>query len=302
METLKEIATAFLHLVGDAALPFLGGLLLGSAIEQFLPQRWADRWLARGNQSLSLAIAAGAVLPGCAMSAVPLARSLKARGAPRGTVAAFLLIAPLISPHTVALTAILIGTDFAVARVILPVLFTLAFGLVVNRSLPWSTPSAEPDLASAAAPEDACHSGCCGHKTTTAPTGWRGFAQVTWQNARDLLPLFAISLAVVAVLMAFISPADLASVGDGIWAYAVALVGGIPLYVCDGGEVVLTRSLLELGLGAGPAFTFLLASVGTCLPTITMALGIIGRRTTVLYVAGTLLLALGSGLLVSAMR
>lgn len=69
----------------------------------------------------------------------------------------------------------------------------------------------------------------------------------------------------------------------------------MPLYVCEGGEVPLTLALLKLGVGIGPAFTFLLSSVGTCLPTLTMAPRIIGWRATWAYLAMWPLMAVGGG-------
>lgn len=84
--------------------------------------------------------------------------------------------------------------------------------------------------------------------------------------------------------------------GRGPWAYAAAVAGGILLYVCEGAEVPLTVALLELGIAPGPAFTFLLASVGTCLPTIMMAPRIIGAMATMVYLFVWLTLAIGGGL------
>jgi uncharacterized membrane protein YraQ (UPF0718 family) len=295
---MDTILPTLLALLADAALPFAVGILLGTAIEVFLPRRWSERWLVGGPRSLLLATLAGALLPGCAMSAVPVARSLRARGAPLGTVAAFLLIAPLISPHTIALTAALIGGGFAVARLVLPVMFTLVFGALANAIVqtPPPAPAAE-EYEPAVAGEGGCHGGCgCGHRKPSTPLG--RFGRQLWANIRALAPLFVGSLAVVSIATAFIPTSRIAEYGDSPLAYLVALVAGIPLYVCDGGEVPLTRSLLALGVGPGPAFTFLLGSVGTCLATITMAFGIIGKRMTAAYVAGTLLLALLGGLIV----
>ncbi len=285
-----------LDLLADSAPAFAGGLLLGTFLEVFLPHRWAERWLASGPRSLALATLAGALLPGCAMSTVPLARSLRARGASLGTVTAFLLIAPLISPHTIALTAALLGAGFAISRVVLPILFTLAFGLAVDALRPKTTLPA----TTAAEPDCGCTAGCGCHREAATPSRGRLFFGKLLANLRALAPLFVGSLILVAAIGAFIEPAALARHTSGPLAYGAALALGIPLYVCDGGEVPLTRALLELGVAPGPAFTFMLGSVGTCLATITMALGIIGRRLTFAYVAGTLVLALLGGLLVSA--
>lgn len=291
---MHSILQNLLNLLVESTPAFAGGLVLGSLLEVFLPRRWAERWLAAGPQSLVLATIAGALLPGCAMSTVPLARSLRARGASLGTVSAFLLIAPLISPHTIALTAVLLGAGFAVTRVVLPLLFTLAFGLLVDAFRPRS-----PTLGDTAA-DCGCRSSCGCNAPPAPPSRSRLLATKLVGNLRALAPIYLGSLVLVAALGACIDPADLARHSDGPLAYGAALALGIPLYVCDGGEVPLTRGLLELGVGPGPAFTFLLGSVGTCLATITMAFGIIGRRLTVAYVAGTLALALLGGLLVAA--
>lgn len=308
MHAVHTILTAFLQLVADTVVPFVFGLVLGSALEAFLPRRWAERWLTSGPNSLVIATLAGALLPGCAMSTVPVARSLRTRGAPLGTVTAFLLIAPLISPHTIVLTAALVGGGFAAARVVLPIVFTLAFGAVANaltaRTTAPQTTTSETDHDH----DSGCGGGKCGcdgdadnhdeHEHAASPLG--RFARQCFTNLRALAPVYVGSIAVVAALTAFVQPAQIAEYGNGPLAYAAALVAGVPLYVCDGGEVPLTRSLLELGLGSGPAFTFMLASVGTCLPTIMMSLGIIGRRLTFAYVAGVLVLALVGGLIVAA--
>jgi uncharacterized membrane protein YraQ (UPF0718 family) len=70
---------------------------------------------------------------------------------------------------------------------------------------------------------------------------------------------------------------------SGVATYLLAAIVGIPLYVCEGEEVPITYALIASGLGPGPALTFLLGSVGTCIPTILMARKIIGDRATLLY-------------------
>ncbi len=294
---MAALLSSFIDLLADTTVPFAVGLLIGAALEAFLPHRWTERWLASGPRSLLLATLAGALLPGCAMSTVPVARSLRTRGAPLGTVAAFLMIAPLISPQTVAFTAALIGGGFAMARVALPLAFTLAFGAIANR---WTQRGSAPALAEEAEEKACSCDGGCGCKHEESRSVWSTFGHRLLGNLRTLAPFYVGSLALVALLTAFIPPAQITRFGDGPLAYGAALAAGIPLYVCDGGEVPLTLSLLKLGVGPGPAFTFLLGSVGTCLATIALALGIIGRRLTIAYVLGTLVLALLGGLIMAA--
>lgn len=107
---------------------------------------------------------------------------------------------------------------------------------------------------------------------------------------------------VVALLQTFVPQGDVDRyLRGGFAAYLVAAAAGIPLYVCEGAEVPLTLGLLKMGVGAGPAFTFMLGAVGTCIPTIAMAPRVIGLAATYVYVAAWLVLAIGAGLLLSVL-
>ncbi|MFQ3671401.1 MAG: permease, partial [Verrucomicrobiia bacterium] len=126
MNYLLSALDAFWHLLQMTAGVFLLGLATGLLVYLFLKPAWVAQWLSRGHRSALWASLAGALLPGCALSSVPIANSLKARGASRGTLTAFLMIAPLLSPHTIALTLAMLGWPFALARVLLPIGFTWA--------------------------------------------------------------------------------------------------------------------------------------------------------------------------------
>jgi uncharacterized membrane protein YraQ (UPF0718 family) len=88
---------------------------------------------------------------------------------------------------------------------------------------------------------------------------------------------------------------------SGLAAFALAAVVGIPLYVCEGEEVPLTYGLVTAWLGPGPAFTFLLGSVGTCIPTMLMSRGIVGPRATYVYLGFWIAFAALAGLAFGAL-
>jgi uncharacterized membrane protein YraQ (UPF0718 family) len=64
-----------------------------------------------------------------------------------------------------------------------------------------------------------------------------------------------------------------------------------------GGEVPLTAALVKTGVGIGPTFTFMQASVGTCLPTLMMLPKLIGVKLTLTYLAFWLVYSVASGIL-----
>ena len=256
-----------------------------------MPSGWVERWLARGKSSVFLAAIAGSILPGCAMSTMPLARALRMRGVPVGTVAAFIMIAPILSPHTVAMTASLISVKMAVARVVLAFFAACALGFALNA---WRVGG--PEIRE----EEEKKPSCCGghHEPKSALRRW--LARFL-ESLRELSPFLIIGLVVASLLLTYFPLEKYSAQLRGGWlAYTGAALIAIPVYVCDGGEIPLTLALLAMGVGPGPAFCFMLASVGTCFATIAMSGRIIGWRATAIYLAAWLALAVGGGLLVGS--
>jgi uncharacterized protein len=204
----------FLHLLGESLPLFLLGAAIGAAVEVWMPSGWVERWLARGKGSIFLAATAGAVLPGCAMSTMPLARALRARGVPVGTVAAFLMIAPILSPHTVVMTATLVSLPMAGARVVLAFVAACALGFVLNALRVGAPAVVEKDEKSCCPEKDEKPSCCDGDApggTPAGPTGgtpvplsaWRRWLDRFLASLRELSPFLGIGLLVAALLMAF---------------------------------------------------------------------------------------------------
>ena len=81
----------FARLVSDAVPAFALGLMLSSGV-QWLVERshWAARAISWVAQSVPGAALAGAALPGCSMTTVPLAIPLKRQGAGDGPLLAFI--------------------------------------------------------------------------------------------------------------------------------------------------------------------------------------------------------------------
>jgi len=285
-----------LSLLADALPWFLGGAILGAALEAYLPATWALRWLGSSRASVLNATVAGAILPGCSMTTVPLAAALKRRGARLGTLTAFIMISPILSPETIILTAALLGAKFTVARIVFPVITTLVMGIALNalqerRIKQFQLPADDPGVSD-------LQSACCeDHELLGGKRSfWKSFAALL----HPLWLYFLIGLLAVAILQAIVPPRDVARyLHGGVGAYLLAAAAGIPLYVCEGAEVPLTYGLLRAGVGIGPAFTFMLGAVGTCIPTILMAPRIIGKTATYVYVVVWLLLAIGGGWAIS---
>jgi uncharacterized protein len=241
---------------------------------------------------------------------MPMAAGLRATAGPQlGTIAAFIFVSPLLSPITVALTWVMLGWQLTVARVVASLLGGLLLGLIINRfekrfvrNLP-----AEPTSLSVVAEGGACGSASCGpggacceqeeeEEVGAGARFWRSF----WTILRTVTPYFLLGMLIAAAIFEFLPedaiPAFLGG-STSFWAYVLAAVVGIPIYVCEGEEVPIAYALLAHGLGPGPTLTFLLGSVGTCVPTFLMSQKVLGLRATVFVLVFWLVFVIGAGVL-----
>jgi uncharacterized protein len=230
------------------------------------------------------------------MTTVPLAIPLKRQGAGNGPLLAFIITSALLGPASIMLTFTMFGPMWGALRVALPLIAVCGLGWGLQRfgKKPHSD-AGEIDAEASSSSACGCGSG------DTAPCS-SGAGPSFWANLlnmiRNLVPILLLGLLAAAAASVLIGKEQIEEwMGGGVWAYAVAVAAGIPAYVCEGGEVPLTAALVTMGVGTGPAFTFMQASVGTCLPTLMMLPRLIGVKLTMAYLAFWLVYSVGSGML-----
>ncbi len=142
---------------------------------------------------------AGAVLSGCACATMPMAEGIKAQGARLGTVTAFIVISPLLSPVTLWLTYGMLGWRWTLARLLVPFVFSVALGAGLNMLeragagefvFPGSTTQRRGAISLVAAR--------CAAFSPVHPV-LRGL----WEILRTLAPYFFLGVALAALLITF---------------------------------------------------------------------------------------------------
>ncbi|MCA9398365.1 MAG: permease [Candidatus Omnitrophica bacterium] len=278
---------------------FIAGTVFAALLASWTKLDFIGKYLNKGLVSVINASLLGSLLPGCACATIPMAEGLKKKGASLGTLASFIMVAALLAPHTIILTYGLLGLKFTVARIVFSlagaILLGVTFNYFQNKNIKGFELSTDANQASD--DKECCSS--CSPAAQTSTGFWKNFFIIS----KDLGKYFLLGMIIASVLTTFV-PED--AVGkyigsSGPLAYLGAALIGIPLYVCEGEEIPITLALLNIGLGQGPALTFLLGSVGTCIPTILMAQKVIGRRPTLVYVAGWFVFAIFSGVLFSVL-
>lgn len=289
-QIIQLVIREFLSLTIAVAPFFVIATAIGALIEVYVNVDIALKYLNRGTLSIVNASILGAILPGCACATMPMAAALKEKGIRIGTVSAFIMVSPLLSPQTVILTYGLLGLKFAVSRVLFSLTGAIILGILFNfleRENPRGVLMGKQD--------ECCPTESVSSEGEVKPTFISSFIKTTV----NLGKYFILGMFIASLLTVFIPEEAIPKYigSSGPFAYLVAALLGIPVYICEGEEIPLTKALLQIGLGEGPAFTFLLGSVGTCIPTMLMAQKIIGRSAVLYYIIYWFIFAMGSGVI-----
>lgn len=261
---------------------FAGGSLLDIApfliasviIAAFLKATGADRLIAKafsGNilQATVMAAIVGAVSPFCSCGVVPLIAALLASGVPLAPVMAFWLSSPVMDPQMFVLTGAVLGTEFAIVKTLAAIAVGLMGGfavLALNRSKALQDPLV--GIASTC--------GTAAYTSGQKPV-WKfwgeaerrsGFAKEAKRSGWFLTKWLTLAFLLEAMMLAY---APMQQVGEwlsgaGALAIPAAAVIGVPAYLNGYAAIPLTSGLMEMGLTAPAAMTFMIAGAVTSIP------------------------------------
>jgi uncharacterized membrane protein YraQ (UPF0718 family) len=248
-------------------------------VEQYLTK--ARRFFPK-NQLLAFTY--GAILPICSCGAIPLIDIMKNRVSLR-VIITFLIAAPLLNPYIVMVSVSMLGVKYAVLRIVASFILAMGSAWIVDfyvrlKKLPICDTISN------------CDSGKC----------------VVVEK-----DLFVKTLTIVKKLVPYILVGGMISFGlewlnpkqflenyhftNSFVASVIMLIVGIPVYVCNGADVILLKPLIMYtDLTMGPAMIFSLTSSVVCVSSIVMLYKYLGSKITFALVVTIAILSLLIGL------
>jgi uncharacterized protein len=220
----------------------------------------------RQVRMIGVASLVGALTPVCGISVLPLVAGLLAGGVPLAPIMAFWLSSPITDPGMLAITAATLGMPFAVAKT-LAAFFIGLFGgtviLVFNR-LGFLL---RPEKARGRADET---NGRACSMDAPATIKWRfwndkdrreAFRDTALDTGRMMIVWLSIAFVAEFFLKRFVPDELVASIvgRDSAWAVPLAALVGAPIYLDGYAALPLIRGLVESGMRADAAMTFLVA-------------------------------------------
>ncbi len=276
-------------------------MLLGFGLAGVVQALFARHRLARffgGSAPLQSAkgVLVGAPLPICSCGVVPVSLALSRSGIPRPALMSFLIATPETGLASILISFALLGPLFSWLRPLVAVITAFLAGCMI---VLWDR-GREPDWAksSEAKPESLS-------TADDAKRSWKGFFSSSIKSGFvEILDDVAFWLVVGIVLSAAVTtvlpPNSL--VGLSPWlALLLALVAGLPLYMCAVASTPVAMALLAKGLAPGAALVFLLVGPVTNIGTLSLLNKFFGRRFVSVYIAVVAGAALAAGALLNVL-
>ncbi|WP_224816035.1 permease [Hasllibacter sp. MH4015] len=239
----------------------------------------------RETRMILMGALVGGLSPFCSCEVIPFVAALLAAGAPLSAVMAFWLASPLMDPAMFAITAGGLGFDFAVAKTIAAVGLGVMGGLTV-KMFAQSPVFADPLRAQPAV------GGCCSAKKQTL--NWRFwqdgerrtiFGRTTWDNFVFLGKWLLLAYLLQSLLIGYVPAELIAQVigGDGVGPILLGALVGAPAYLNGYAAVPLVAGLLEQGMSAGAAMSFVIAGGVSCIPAAVAVWALVKPRVFIAY-------------------
>jgi len=305
MNLIAQILTASWDLLFEASIYVVFGLLVSGLLKVFLDPNMVARHLGRGRfASVFKAAILGIPIPLCSCGVLPAALSLKKQGANNGATTAFMISTPESGVDSIAITYALLDPVMTVARPI--VAFCTAAVAGISENLLGYKKAARMQAPDRKCPVDDCCDGigCPPEIHKNHHTFWQkagaGIRYAFTDFWGDLAGWFLFGILLAGVITALI-PDDIFSryLGSGLPAMLIMLAVGIPLYICATASTPIAAALILKGVSPGAALVFLLAGPATNIASLTVLVGILGKRAAGIYVAAIAVCAVVFGLLLN---
>ncbi|RUM36422.1 MAG: permease [Desulfobulbus sp.] len=306
---LQYIITSLLaswELLLESSIFILFGLLVGGLLKMFLSPAYVANHLGTGRfSSVFKAALLGIPIPLCSCGVLPAAASLKKQGANNGATTAFLISTPESGVDSISISWALLDPVLTIARPVSAFISAFVAGTAENFiNPPEKQPASSPDLS---CPVDNC---CDGencppeehkrHHSLIDKIG-KGIHYGATDLWADLAGWFFVGLLLAGIVTALV-PASLISrhLGGGLSSMLLMLAFGIPLYICATASTPIAAAFIMKGVSPGTALVFLLVGPATNITSLSVLIGLLGKRATMLYLATIAIVSVLCGLAVDA--
>lgn len=250
-----------------------------SFVRSFFPPEKVREWLEGRNKWVASIMASvlGVLSPFCSCSTVPLFIGFIEAGIPLGITFTFLITSPIVNEISLVLLFSMFGWKIAVIYVFTGMIMAIISGALIGRlkmekhveAYVYEMASAQEDIGIKKFETDSIWNKLKSMLTTEELKERATFAA---RNVLDTVRKIWIYLVIGIGIGAFIhgyAPQDLLikyAGEDNIFAVPIATLIGVPLYSNAVGSLPIVEALMNKGVAAGTALSFMMAVTALSLP------------------------------------
>lgn len=278
----------FIALFIEAAPWLMLGLTVAGVIKVLVPSQLMATHLGDpGPKATVKAALFGAPLPLCSCGVIPAALGLRRSGASKAATTSFLISTPETGVDSISISYAMLGPFMAIIRPIAAITSAIVAGLIVGR---------DRHKRKEASTEHCCNSAqtapsCC--DTDVEPSSQpstidqlRAGLRFTYLDlVKDIALWLIIGIGVAALIKTYVPNEFLLQWGDGLLAFVVMAVVGVPMYVCATASTPIAAGLLFSGVSPGATLVFMLVGPATNIATMALVKNELGKRILIIYLA-----------------
>ncbi|MGC8847185.1 MAG: SO_0444 family Cu/Zn efflux transporter, partial [Candidatus Hydrogenedens sp.] len=286
----------FIYIISEMAPYLLFGFLVAGVLSQIIPTSWVQQHLAgRGYSPIIKSAMIGIPLPLCSCGVIPVMASLRKQGANIPAMLSFILSTPQTGVDSILATYALLGLPMAIYRPFIALITALLGGSIYywtsKKEIEQETEKLEMEKETIRKDTYIKYKANIIH--ILSESIHYGFITLPHEISRTLL--FGIFIA--GIITTFIPPGIITNfLNIGVLQIFIAILVGIPIYVCATASIPVALSLIYLGASPGSALAFLIAGPATNIATISVVKQFLGNKAVVIYILTMVFSALFFGI------
>jgi len=282
MELLQKFVSTNFMYWNELWLTLAVGFLISGIFFKCVPSGIVERHLGeKGMRPIFIAAFIGALLPVCCVGSLPIALTLKRKGAALGAVLAFLVATPATSVSALIVCWKLFGLGFTIYIFVAIIVMALVLGVIINKVHLKSVPAQGEVDESCCQPE---HQNAQGSNTPIGQKIKEIFIYAFVTLPKEIGVAIIIGIALASFITVF-EPIQhlIREYLTGMAGYFFVLTIGLVTYVCSTASVPMADAFLQSGMSYGQGLSYLLIGPITSYGTILVIRKDFGSRVLAIY-------------------
>ncbi len=282
-----------------ASLYLLFGFVIAGIIRVYISADSIVKYLQRGRfKSVFYASLLGIPIPLCSCGVVPAVAGFKRQGANNGACLSFLASTPETGIDSIALTYSLLGPVLTLMRPITAFFSAMSAGLIENFTGKSYIESSDIVVDRTCIVDACCDGIGCDPwvhaRHHTFLERFRAGMRFAFDDImEDLAVWFVVGIVLAGIITVIIPDSFVKGVmGAGIGSYLIAIVISGPMYVCATLSTPVAAALVMKGMSPGAALVMLMAGPATNVTTISMVVGLLGKRSLGIHIGSIVVCSL----------